>query len=93
MTTRSILVAASYDDCMVQWTGAVWGIYPTLPYLDTGINVGTSDKRGNGMRFRNVLIPKGATINTSYITFTCSSANAEVVVKSRLCDTCSIRRA
>jgi len=75
-------VGASADDCMVYWDGAKWVINPTAVYTSVGYGAATFAKIGGGMRFQNVTIPQGATINTAYLTLVCQGSRDTTTVKS-----------
>lgn len=83
MTVRSIRVAAQVNNCNAYYTGTAWAVTTTTA-VAIGYQGASYYKRGCGLRFLNVLIPKGATINTSYITFTCQYATADTVINSYL---------
>jgi hypothetical protein len=44
----------------------------------------TAYKRGCGLCFTNITIPKGSTITTAYLTFTCRNAKSATVVNSKI---------
>jgi len=82
MTTRSILVAASADDCRVFYDSAAWQLRTTHS-LYVGYTSNVVLKQGCGMRFLGANIPKNSIINTSYITLTAEVDASENIVKSR----------
>jgi hypothetical protein len=84
MTTRSIRVPAQVNNCAAYWTGAAWAVATTTS-LTLGYQSASYFKRGFGLKFPEVLIPKNSTINTSKIILTCQLANADVVINARIC--------
>jgi len=84
MATFEKRTVASTDDCFVRWTGAAWEIDLTNDNQSAGYQGSTNYKLGGGMRFTNITIPKGSTINVAYIVFTCRAPNSATAVKSRL---------
>jgi len=81
--TRRIRVAASADDALVYNDGA-WKINLTANYNRIGYSGAADLKNGSGMRLLGLLCPKYSIPNQSYLVLTCQTANAEVVINSRL---------
>ncbi|MBA7583291.1 hypothetical protein ES708_25232 [subsurface metagenome] len=75
-------VVASSDDCHRRLTTSVWNL--THKRLITGAVNGTAKQLGNGMRFTNITIGKGATINQAYLTFRCSGTEGGQTVRTRI---------
>ena len=68
-------ITASTDDCNIYYTGAAW-VWRTLDYVaqTVGYWSATNYKSGGGMRFLNLAIPNGSTINTAFFTLECRAA-------------------
>lgn len=77
-------VGESSDDCRVYWTGSVWDLSLTPPLQSAGWNTTTKAKDGGGMRFLNITIPQGTTIDAAYLILTCRDALTGVVVNTRI---------
>jgi len=84
MATLNRQVAASADDCRVQWNGSAWSCQLTATRNSAGYNTSTNYKQGNGLRFTNITIPKGATITVTYLTFTSAANRSNTIVKSKI---------
>lgn len=83
-TIFQVRTAASADDIVVNWSGAVWQ-RDLAGSCDVGRSTASYQKMGCGMRFLNVTVPKGATIVAAYIAFTARVDNAGATVNSRVC--------
>jgi len=84
-TVLNLTVAASEDDCYVDWhNGAAWVFAFTTLRQMVGYYGSASYKRGGGMRFLNATIPKGATIDTAYLTLQAMDSNAVDTVNSKI---------
>jgi hypothetical protein len=80
----SARVAASADDCYIQWSGAVWQIAAlTTIYQIAGYGAATQQKAGGWMRFLALGIPQNSHACNMNVTFTCNVANANVDVNTR----------
>jgi hypothetical protein len=83
-TTVDIDVGAMADDCRVFWNGSnwvlgeLWFIYFFAGYQDSG-----SIKNGGGMRFQNIAVPQGATIDTATVIFVCALSNSYTTANTR----------
>lgn len=77
-----ISVVASADDCYVYWDGSAWTIGIASPYQWVGYGGALSYKKGGGMRFLNVNIPKVATITAATFTVVCAYATTPTDVNS-----------
>ncbi len=77
-------VGASSDDCRVRWTGSAWTILLNATELNVGYFSSSYWKYGGGMRFAEVIIPQGATIDTSYCTIVCGTPGSVTTVNSRI---------
>ena len=84
MATIDRQVGASSDDCRMWWTGALWEINLTASSLGAGYHRADAQKRGCGMRFTNITIPKGSTIVSAYLTFTANDNYAVTVVNTKI---------
>lgn len=82
--TLDLQVGASSDDCWVYYDGAAWALNLTGLGQMAGYASATELKDGGGMRFLNVTIPQGTTIDAAYLTLTCRGANAQVVINTRI---------
>lgn len=77
MTTKNIFVSQSSDDFFVEFDGVNWkDISLTGSSLYFGNKDANEYKRGCGVRFLDVLIPKYSIINFSYLQMTCQTAQA-----------------
>lgn len=76
-------VINSSDDCIRILDDPLWALAAAIQYAGRNTNV-AGDKNGGGMRFLNVTIPKGATIDEAYLTLRCSSSRSGVTVKTRI---------
>lgn len=74
-------VGATTDDCLVLWNGSEW-VFSHTVHICAGYVGATTFKQGGGMRFTNITIPSGSTIDSAKLTFTCKIAYANVVVNS-----------
>jgi hypothetical protein len=77
-------VAASADDCKVAWDGSAWALDLTFVNNVVGYTSSTNYKMGCGMRFLNIPIPKGSTINSAKLTLTCRLSRSNTIVNSKL---------
>ena len=77
-------VAASADDCKVAWDGSAWALDLVFTNNPAGYGSSTNYKLGCGMRFLNITIPKGSTINSAYLTFTAALARSNTTVNSKI---------
>jgi len=77
-------IAASLDDCMVVYSGAVWSINLSVLVMGAGRYLSTVQRLGVGMRFLNVAIPQGATVLESHITMTCWETESGVTVNTKV---------
>lgn len=84
MATLDLQVAASSDDCFVYWNGSAWVLTLTASSPTVGYVISTVYKTGQGLRFLNVTIPQGSTINTAYFTRTAHESRAETVVNAKI---------
>ena len=80
-------VAASADDCWLRWRGVAptqW--FFVLDSLDQAAGYGGSygQKQGGGMRFTNITIPKGSTIDSAYIALTADGDQSVATVNSKV---------
>lgn len=80
----TIRVAASLDDTIAYWNSetSTWILSPTDTAGYVGRQAATVMKLGTGMRFLNVLIPKGSLINSAYITVTAKASQTTTTVNS-----------
>jgi hypothetical protein len=83
MPTIEVPVAASTDDCRVHWSGSAWSLTTVITDQLVGCpNASTIYKVGGGMRFLNINIPVGATIEEAHLIFTCSNSRSAVTVNT-----------
>ncbi len=80
--TIDVLPGNSADDCQVYWNGSVWTGATNSGFQTVGRSGTTLDKFGGGMRFLNVTVPAGATINTAYLTVQSFADYATTTVNS-----------
>jgi PKD repeat protein len=75
----------SGDDDTVEYTGPYTGqMYPDWPYLWLGYDSDNSATNDEGLRFQNVAIPQGATINSAYINYVAyGSASGDTSIRFR----------
>lgn len=78
------VVRFSSDDCGVRFEDSTWNIYLTYDGVVAGFWHSGSRGYGNGMRFLNIYIPKGATITHAYLKLTCRNTDNATEVKSRI---------
>jgi len=85
MATIEIQVAASGDDCRAYYDGAAWQFGNSSIGQQVGYYVANFYKIGGGMRFTNVTIPAGSTIDTAYLKLTCrDGALNGTIINSKL---------
>ncbi len=79
-------VGVSEDNCHVYWNGSAWILheFPTYGHIVAGYSSAVVQKRGSGMRFLNVSISKGATIDSAYLTLRASITLSAATVNTRL---------
>uniref|UniRef100_A0A6M3JY80 Tail protein n=1 Tax=viral metagenome TaxID=1070528 RepID=A0A6M3JY80_9ZZZZ len=77
-------VGASTDDCYLQKIDGSWAFYTNLAEITPGYTSATNLYKGGGMRFLNVTIPQGATINAANLIFTCYVAGSGTTVNTRI---------
>ena len=77
-------VGASTDDCYLQKVDGSWAFYTNLAEITPGYTSSTNLYKGGGMRFLNVTIPQGATINAANLVFTCYVAGSGTTVNTRI---------
>jgi hypothetical protein len=87
MSTLDRQVAASADDCWLRWKGVAptqW--FFVLDSVDQAVGYGGSygQKQGGGMRFTNIAIPKGSTIDAAHITLTANADQSVTTVNSKV---------
>lgn len=75
-------VGASSDDCYNSEVGHDWSL--TSAIILAGYSDSSWNRYGGGMRFTNITIPKGATINQAYLTLRASYFNNKEVVNTRI---------
>ncbi len=75
-------VGASTDDCFRRLTTASFSL--TGGTLAVGAFSATIYQQGAGMRFLNVTIPQGSTIDVAYLTLRCGFASSGTAVNSRI---------
>ena len=75
----------SGDDDTLEYTGPYTGqMYPNWDYLWLGYDSGNAATNDEGLRFQNVTIPQGATINSAFINyFAYSSASGDTSIRFR----------
>ena len=83
-TILDLQVAASADDCFVNWSGTAWDLDLVRVSQMAGYATATDYKRGGGMRFLGVTIPKNAIINTAYFTLRSVGNDGVDTVKSKI---------
>ena len=77
-----VSVGASTDDVRVDWSGSAWTVRLTNIYQLVGYETATQ-KQGGGMRFLNINIPVGSTIdNGTVLTLACSNGRTTTTVNS-----------
>lgn len=76
------LVGAGNDDCTRRLTTASWNL--SAGYVLAGYNGATNKQWGSGMRFLNITIPKGSTIDEAHFTVRCLNSYAGNSVNSRI---------
>jgi hypothetical protein len=84
MATLDRQVAASADDCFVYWDGLAWVFSFGVPRIRLGYHAADQYKQGGGMRFLNITIPKGATIDAAYLTITARDSDNLNDVNSKI---------
>lgn len=84
MATLDRQVAASADDGYAYWDGSSWTFNLDPNSQSSGYYSSTSYKRGGGMRFTNITIPKGSTITSAYLTLTASADASVNTVNTKL---------
>ena len=84
MATLNLQVAASTDDFGRWWLTSYWNFESATIYPFVGYQGSNAVKAGTGQRFLNVTIPKGATIVTAYLTFTCRGSTSADTVNSKI---------
>ena len=84
MATLDRQVGAGPDDCRARWDGTGWVFRTTDTSISVGYWTSSSCKHGGGMRFTNIAIPKGSTINSAYITITARADRSATVVNSKI---------
>ena len=67
-STLDLDISANADDATVYWTGAAWAILDD-GYTRIGNYTAGYTKLGDGLRWTNVTVPSGATIDTAYVVF------------------------
>ncbi|MBA7652057.1 hypothetical protein ES703_59886 [subsurface metagenome] len=78
------LVRASADDCSVHWNGSAWVFSLTWNYFWAGRFSAGYEKIGSAGLFRNIYIPKDATITHAYLKPTARDSDASLLVKTRI---------
>ncbi|MBA7660508.1 hypothetical protein ES703_68510 [subsurface metagenome] len=78
------LVRASTDDIEVHLDVATWHASLTADAWYVGYYSANFQKLGGAGRFRNIYIPKDATITHAYLRQTARTADASLLVKSRI---------
>ncbi len=76
------LVGAVNDDCARRLTTSYWNL--SSAYVVAGYNGETNKRWGSGMRFLNITIPKGSTIDEAHLTVRCLNDYSGTVVNSRI---------
>ena len=82
MAVLDLQVGASSDDCVRRLTSSNWWLANTSQLA--GADGASLYQYGGGMRFLNVTIPQGATINTAYLTLRARAATSANTVNSRI---------
>jgi len=81
----SISVGASTDDLGIYWNGSAWVAQSlSRTSFQAGWAAASALKYGAGMRFQNVTIPQGATIDTAYLAFKSPLGKSGTVVRTRI---------
>ena len=75
-------VGASTDDCMRLKSGA--GFFLTGNAIESGANGAVNYQYGSGMRFTNITILKGSTIDSAKLTLTDIAGNSGTVCRTRI---------
>jgi PKD repeat protein len=72
------------DDDTLEYTGPFTGqMYPNWDYLWLGYDSGNSATSDEGLRFQNVAIPQGATINSAFISYYAYSGSGDTSIRLR----------
>jgi hypothetical protein len=82
--TQTWIVGAGNDDLRRRWNVDHWVFQLDVPYLQAGYYNTDNTKFGAGIRFTNVTIPKGATINSAYLKIHCRLSTSGTEVNTRI---------
>ncbi len=69
-------VSAQTDNCVVWYNGSQWTLSASPTALQAGYYSSAYQMMSSGMRFLNIQVPQGATINQAYLQFTAYSDSA-----------------
>jgi hypothetical protein len=82
--TQEWEVGAGSDDGRRRYSGGAWVFQTDVVWLQAGYYNTTNIKFGAGIRFTNVTIPKGATINSAYLKIHCRFSTSGTEVNTRI---------
>ena len=78
-------VGTTTDNAIVRWNGSVWVCSTTADLLTGSTSDVGNYKYGNGLRFTNITIPKGSTINNgTHLTVVVSYSGSGTTVNSKI---------
>src|SRR4030042_1203557 len=76
MPTIEVPVAEGANDGSIWWNGSTWNINLTTVRQQVGYASATALKFGGGLRFLNVSIPPGSTIDAAHLIIVAENSNA-----------------
>ena len=79
-----ILDIYTSDDVLVHKYLGEWYFTPECLFNSVGWYNDQNTNMGSGLRFCNVTIPQGSTINIAYLTFQCKEEDDAIVVRSKI---------
>lgn len=78
-------VGASSDDSQVYWNGSSWVMYAlTAEQIEVGYASANNFKNGAGLRFQNITVSQGMTIDAAYLTLTSIGNKSAATVNARI---------